>query len=564
MTALKTTYAKIAALLCAAVLALVLAPVATHSQDTQAYAMGDYITLSIVEPTVGATPSTACEPYMATWPISASVKWTQNGAAVSKFQMDVDYTVTATVKLSEGEFPQYVLDEFHAVFENKATYKDINVTNITKKYGSSKDTMLISGTYRISSKGPVVNNDSSFITDFEVTSSASTINIYAAHSGYATFIFENVDNGTYLMVNNKESRPNSNITPQLGTQYIGYALSTSKMNWSLFPSSDSTNYSEYTWYTLSSSAKTFLQSNAAYQSVRTPNPDVSDVTLYSNGKNFKKSIVHWTVSDEYHYSGVKVYKAGKLVQTITGKSNLQTSLTIPYAGTTNIYVVPFYEYNGKTFLGTKSNVIGATSEKIKSPKPVVVKISSSKVRLSWTKTTHSTGYYVYKNTGSGWKKIKTTTSNSCIYSATGAGKSTVKYRIKAYIKTDGKTYSAPSASAYAKPLANKYIGGKMNLNSLNDFEVYARVTDVHYTNTSSSKGTLKVSLQGANTWFYTTYGVKATVTVYNQGKTIAKQTFKVGGIKPHTTKTLTFSFNTAKTGYDLRTATVSLSNVKKY
>lgn len=89
----------------------------------------------------------------------------------------------------------------------------------------------------------------------------------------------------------------------------------------------------------------------------------------------------------------------------------------------------------------------STKVRIMVPKKVTAKVAKTKpsyIRLAWTRNSKATGYEIYRSTSrtTGYKKIKTITSNSRLYyfdKTVKKGK-TYYYRIRAYKNDSGKTH----------------------------------------------------------------------------------------------------------------------------
>lgn len=139
-------------------------------------------------------------------------------------------------------------------------------------------------------------------------------------------------------------------------------------------------------------------------------------------------------------TGYRIYlynsKTGKYekVKTLTGTSYTIKKLK---AGTKYKYAVRAYtKENGITIWAPEYETI-ITSTK---PATLSVKVTagSKKATLKWNKVTGATGYQVYMQApGEKFKRVEVTKNNS--YTQTGLKKGqTYKFRVRAYIKVDGK------------------------------------------------------------------------------------------------------------------------------
>lgn len=156
------------------------------------------------------------------------------------------------------------------------------------------------------------------------------------------------------------------------------------------------------------------------------------------------------------------YLSGKWtrIKTITSADTLSYKVKNLKSGTVYKFRLKAYKKaDGKTLWS------GATSTLNVATKPAVpAKISLSQtgtsITLKWGKVTGASGYAVYRYTSGEWKRVKTITSPSTVsYTVKNlkAGQ-TVKFKIKAYKKYDGKTLWSSATStvtAATKPAAPK-------------------------------------------------------------------------------------------------------------
>ncbi|MBQ8029351.1 MAG: fibronectin type III domain-containing protein [Clostridia bacterium] len=153
-------------------------------------------------------------------------------------------------------------------------------------------------------------------------------------------------------------------------------------------------------------------------------------------------------------SGAKGYE----VERLSGKKWVSVNATVKTnslkitglkTGTTYKYRVRAYKTN---FLGRK-NSFGSYSSTV-SVKPSVAKVTGLKVssvnttsaKLSWSKVSGASGYYVQQYKSKKWKTIKTVTKNS--YSLTGLKLgSSYKFRVVAYRTVSKKKYAGTASSS---------------------------------------------------------------------------------------------------------------------
>ena len=252
-------------------------------------------------------------------------------------------------------------------------------------------------------------------------------------------------------------------------------------------------------------------------------------------------------------TGYEIWQNGKFVQTCTGKVDMwETYLTvsrkIPYVGAQKFKIRAYYDYYGKTYYGKFSNEITCESRKIEPSSLAVTNINKNQARITIRNGYGVTGNDVYVSSGSSWKKIKTNVNGAFTYKAKKAG--SLKYRVVGSRTSGGKYYPGVSSGAF-KPAANTLMlssGRKPNARAYTYATARYIGSKAYY-----SGNKLKVSGYLVNTRIFDLKSAKVTITVYSQGKKIAKQTFKYKKkVKDYQSKKVTFTFKKAKKDYDLR------------
>lgn len=156
----------------------------------------------------------------------------------------------------------------------------------------------------------------------------------------------------------------------------------------------------------------------------------------------------------YRPNGKAIKTLSKSTTSYTVRKNYGESGTTLKAGTTYTFMIaPYKTANNKKIYGKKVTLKATTKPKNTTLK-TVVKSTSAKTKLTWSKTSSATGYVIYYSTkkSSGYKALKTISSNK-----------TTSY-ITASLKK-GKTYYIKLAT-YRK-LNNKTIyGGYSNIKSI--------------------------------------------------------------------------------------------------
>jgi fibronectin type 3 domain-containing protein len=126
------------------------------------------------------------------------------------------------------------------------------------------------------------------------------------------------------------------------------------------------------------------------------------------------------------------------IKTITSSSTVSYLDKTAKAGTTYYYTVRAYAGSTTT---NRSSFVTDVSIKYLAQPTVTLSNAASGVKVSWSKTTGASGYYVYRKTASGsWSRIKTITSvgTTSYTDTTAKAGTTYYYTVKAY---SGKTYS---------------------------------------------------------------------------------------------------------------------------
>lgn len=311
-----------------------------------------------------------------------------------------------------------------------------------------------------------------------------------------------------------------------------------------------------------------LRKMSASADVTTPAPDIPDVVNVKVGAGVASANLNWGMaynengkSTGYQlqqYYGDKLTHAYKVGYKYT--TQVSKTLKIPYAGTSKIRIRVYYTHpNGKTYYGAWSPFYSFTSKKLSPSTGSVTKISSKKARITIGKVKGATGTIIYQKVGKSWKKLGTTTKTAYTVSKNTAGKR--KYRLKSYIKDNGKTYYSTSYSKTYSPQANVikcsypgYAGG------YSPYGHYWRPVKFYY-----SGNKLKVDGKFINTHLYRLDYCYIKLTVKCQGKVIGTKTINSGKMASNQVKKINVTMDKSKAGYDLRAGKLSWSyKVLKY
>lgn len=162
----------------------------------------------------------------------------------------------------------------------------------------------------------------------------------------------------------------------------------------------------------------------------------------------------------YRYnSGTKKWVSIKTINRSVYSDTYSYTVEGVSVGTYKFRIKSFNKAGGKTVWGEASKTIKATT-KLAKPDKISLSQTDSSITLKWGKVTGANGYAVFRYTSGEWKRVKTITSPSTVsYTVKNlkAGQ-TVKFRIKAYKKVDGKTLWSSATStvtAATKPAAPK-------------------------------------------------------------------------------------------------------------
>jgi hypothetical protein len=142
------------------------------------------------------------------------------------------------------------------------------------------------------------------------------------------------------------------------------------------------------------------------------------------------------------------------LKTITSGSTVSYTDTTAKAGTTYYYTVRAYVGSTTTY---KSSYVTNVSIKYLKQPTVTLSNAASGVKVSWSKTTGASGYYVYRKTASGsWSRIKTVTSvgTTSYTDTTAKAGTTYYYTVKAY---SGSTYSSYVTNKTIKRLTQPVV-----------------------------------------------------------------------------------------------------------
>jgi fibronectin type 3 domain-containing protein len=191
--------------------------------------------------------------------------------------------------------------------------------------------------------------------------------------------------------------------------------------------------------------------------------------------------------------GYKIYRSTaptsgfSAIMTIWGNTTTTYSNSNLNCGTTYYYyIVAFVStIDGSVYMSEASNTVNATPAMGKAVIKTATATSSSSIRLTWNRTDHANGYYVYRQNGSGtYAHIATVSSSAsyAIYNDTGlTGNKTYSYKIRAY-RIVGSTYiTGPMSDALnaTTPDASTIgVTGKISATAMSSSSIYLGWQDV--------------------------------------------------------------------------------------
>jgi len=318
---------------------------------------------------------------------------------------------------------------------------------------------------------------------------------------------------------------------------------------------------------ISKNARTELTRMAATATVSIPGPKVQNVTSLKNKSKGVKSatLTWWYANGTPGYATgyeIKVYNSkGKVVKTAYATAgNIGTKVYIPYEGTSKVKVTAYYKYKGKTYYG-KSQTIKVTSAKVKAPSVNVTKISGTKAKITVYKADGAAGMQVQQKKGGKWVNIATAATAKTYKKTWTKNKAgTSQYRVRSYVKDAGKTYYSPWKVVSPQKNQRTYtdLGLGYYRNCYKNSSSFFHPTKVVY---SGSK--IKVTGKFTNSWYIASTSCKMKITFKDNGKVVGTKTVSSGNLSAGSQKKVTFTLNNSKTGADLRTASYSVTYLKR-
>lgn len=143
-------------------------------------------------------------------------------------------------------------------------------------------------------------------------------------------------------------------------------------------------------------------------------------------------------------TGYQVYirtgSSGSWKKVATTSKNYAEIENLKGAHVYSIRVRAYVKSGTKVTYGTASSTLKATTKPDEPRNISIASTSTTKAKITWSAVDGADGYRVYKynNTLKKWEKVKTLTATS--YTATVSKSGGDKFRVRAYVKFDGKGY----------------------------------------------------------------------------------------------------------------------------
>jgi hypothetical protein len=332
----------------------------------------------------------------------------------------------------------------------------------------------------------------------------------------------------------------------------------------------------YTTYTCSVCGDTYKNNYTAILTLAKPT-----VTLANASNGVKVSWSKTTGANGYIVYRKTGSENWTPLKTVTSGTTVSYLDKTAKAGTTYYYTVKAYA--GSTKSNKSSFVTNASIKYLKQP-TVTLSNASTGVKVTWTKTTGASGYYVYRKTASeSWSRLTKITSSSTVsfIDKTAKAGTTYYYTVKAYAgstTTNKSSYVTDVSIKYlAQPtvtLANASTGVKVTWSKTtgaSGYYVYRKTASGSWSRikTITSVGTISytdTTAKAGTTYYYTVKAYSGkTYSSYVTDKTIKRLTQPVVTLS-NVTKGVKISWKkiTGATGYIVyrRTASGSWSRIK--
>ncbi|MCD8330593.1 MAG: Ig-like domain-containing protein, partial [Lachnospiraceae bacterium] len=215
-------------------------------------------------------------------------------------------------------------------------------------------------------------------------------------------------------------------------------------------------------------------------------------------------------------SGYRIYRktsggSWSKVATVSGKSTVSYTDTVPSGSTTYLYTVKAYTKSNGSTVWSSYDKTGLSAKAVpETPALSKISVSTSGVRITWEAVT-ADGYRIYRKTGSGsWTRVKIITDSSTVTwldTSVTAGK-TYNYTVKAYFASGSKSSIGScekpglSATVTPKKVTLTGISADKEGNTVTWKAVSADGYRI-YRKTSGGKWTRIATVKGKSTTSYT-------------------------------------------------------------
>lgn len=286
------------------------------------------------------------------------------------------------------------------------------------------------------------------------------------------------------------------------------------------------------------------------------------------------------------YAVYKLQSNGKYSKIATVKTTSYKDSGLSSKTKVSYKVKAIVTSNGNSFYGSYSSSISASTGPAKVKNVKVSSVTTNTAVLKWSKSTSASGYYIYRYDSSAKKYVyvgKTKNTSYTLKNLTSG--SNVSYVVRAYLKTDGKTYKGSNSSKvsvrtlpdkvtglkFSSPDKNSYTLTWNTVRGATGYEIYKLQSNGTYKKlTSVTTNSYKVQKQKSAT--AVTYKVKAYIkngdkNIYGEmsdklkATTLPKNVSSLKSTKSGKSYTLSWSKSTRADGYMIY---VYNSSSKKY
>ena len=195
-------------------------------------------------------------------------------------------------------------------------------------------------------------------------------------------------------------------------------------------------------------------------------PEINSPVINSVKSGKKGVVISWNDTDNadgyYIYRKTKSTESWKEIKII--ETTEYTDSAVKYNNEYSYLVIAYKTIGGKEFTSKNEEGVSVKTKYVVTPEAPKVEMADYGIKISWSKVSGATKYYVYRATSKNgsYSKLGSTTKNYFSDKKTDLGK-TYYYKIKAY--TDSKASSASSYTSAKCVLPAPVINKKVTANS---------------------------------------------------------------------------------------------------